>query len=289
MVGSLAMFSSLAIMPEQLVEYVRAVSSLQSCEIGGCLLHYQGTSGVLAAYPQNIYERSTALESRLENIIDEATKKYSLRQITLLTPLLPGKIPAHAAVKKDSYWFIDAPSCVPTQKVRNLLRRARREIAIETAIGDEAWTKEHSGLVENLRLRKKGALEEGMLHIFGRLKKYLGMSSEARLFSARTASGKLVGCAIADFTALETAFYMFSFRDPNAPPGTADALLFEIIGEAKDRGHRYINLGLGIDAGVEFFKKKWGAKPLLPYNEVLWRINNPKNSWLKKFFWKGPL
>lgn len=287
MVGNLAMFSSLAIMPEQLIEYVRAVSALQSREIEGSVLHYHGTAGVLAAYPQNIYESSTLLETRIDNVIDKAVKNFNLRRLTVLAPCLPIKIPSNATIKKDSYWFMNVPSCAPSQKIRNLIRRARREIAIETANGENAWTKEYYELIEYFASRKKSALEKGALHIFGNLKKYLGASPETILFSARAASGNLAGCAIADFTALETAFYMFAFRAPDAPPGTADALLFEIIREAKARGHKNINLGLGIDAGVEFFKKKWGATPLLPYNEISWQIDAPKNGWLKNFFWKN--
>jgi hypothetical protein len=36
-----------------------------------------------------------------------------------------------------------------------------------------------------------------------------------------------------------------------------------------------MNLGLGVNAGVAFFKRKWGAAPFLPYVEVSWDIAAP--------------
>ena len=60
-----------------------------------------------------------------------------------------------------------------------------------------------------------------------------------------------------------TAFcMMFAFRAEYAPPGVADLLLEAVIAEAEGRGHGLVNLGLGIDGGIEFFKRS-GATPCL--------------------------
>ena len=39
----------------------------------------------------------------------------------------------------------------------------------------------------------------------------------------------------------------------------------EMIREASAQGKRFMNMGLGIDPGVTFFKTKWGGRPFLPY------------------------
>ncbi len=59
---------------------------------------------------------------------------------------------------------------------------------------------------------------------------------DAVLFSAFNENGKLAGCAIGDYSALNTAFYMlFAFRAEYAPPGVADLLLEAVIAEAGAR------------------------------------------------------
>ena len=77
---------------------------------------------------------------------------------------------------------------------------------------------------------------------------------------------------VGDYSALRTAFYMFAFRQHDSPPGTSDALLDTLIHEAVKRGHSQLNLGLGISDGIGFFKKKWNARPAMPYVETSWAI-----------------
>jgi hypothetical protein len=48
-------------------------------------------------------------------------------------------------------------------------------------------------------------------------------------------------------------------------PGASDLLLSKIIEQAIVEEKRYLNLGLGINAGVTFFKTKWGGVPFLPH------------------------
>ena len=51
--------------------------------------------------------------------------------------------------------------------------------------------------------------------------------------------------AVGEFGSRHTAFYMFSFRDPDlAPPGAADLLLARLLEEAGGRGQALLNLGL---------------------------------------------
>jgi hypothetical protein len=38
-----------------------------------------------------------------------------------------------------------------------------------------------------------------------------------------------------------------------------------VIKCAKEENKKFVNLGLGINTGVTFFKKKWGGVPFYPY------------------------
>ena len=97
-------------------------------------------------------------------------------------------------------------------------------------------------------------------------------SPDAVLFAARNPSGRLLAMAVGDYSALGTAFYMFAFRHDDCPPGVSDALLHELAEEAGRRGQTVLNLGLGIDGGITFFKKKWGAFESMPHLETSWMV-----------------
>ena len=128
---------------------------------------------------------------------------------------------------------------------------------------------DHEAMVK--RTLDERSLAPGTRQIYSRLARYLAHSPASLVFSARTEDGRLAAFAIGEFGSLASAFFMFSFRDPDwAPPGSADLTLSALIEEAHARGQHSVNLGLGIHPGIRFFKKKWGAELLFPYVEVTW-------------------
>ncbi len=157
------------------------------------------------------------------------------------------------------------------QKVRNLIRRASRELTVERG---HQWGDDHLALVQ--RYLDERHLEPGTRHVFQHLPHYLAASPGSLVLSGRLADGKLAAFVVGDFSAFRTAFFMFCFRDPRlAPPGSTDLLLGGLLEEAYQRGQTLMNLGLGINTGVGFFKRKWGALPFLPYVEVSWAPARP--------------
>ncbi len=108
--------------------------------------------------------------------------------------------------------------------------------------------------------------------IFRSIDQYLSASETARVFDARNKSGELVAFDIAEFAPKDYAIYMFNFSsNASYVPGASDLLLFEVIQEAKTEGKKYVNLGLGINPGVTFFKKKWGGVVFFPHAYCLYR------------------
>ena len=67
-------------------------------------------------------------------------------------------------------------------------------------------------------------------------------------------------------------------------PGVSDLLLFEAVKHSLSQRKTYINLGLGINPGVTFFKKKWGGVPFLPY--MFYLYSRSKRPALKALFQK---
>lgn len=270
---TLASFTRSAIVPDQLLPYVRAVSGLRSEALGDYLLHSDGENAVLVAFPPDRPTDADAMNAALVEIL----KKRGLKRVVTLAASRPANAPQNARVSEDSWWFLELPA-KPGQKTRHLLRRAAREIVVKR----EPWNDELIPLAKALDQRKN--LDDASRYIHSRLPAYLKACEDAELYVARNAAGKAVACAIADFSSLSTAFYMFAFRSAEAPPGSADLLLATIVSEAEKRGYAHVNLGLGIDDGVRFFKRKWGAKPALAHIETEWEI--PKKSFFAKLFGK---
>ena len=259
--------SAQALVPEQLAAYVQSVSQnhLKNCE--GFALWSSGEDAILVGYPADGEKSDEAVfRDRLNKAVASALRLPDLRRITILAPCRPEHAPASATVVDgDSWWFMDLPF-TPGQKLRNMLRRANRDIAIT----QESWNSEHAALVDTYL--KTRTLHPGTRQIFSRLGNYLQDAHDTVLFAARTADGSLTALSVGDYSALRTAFYMFAFRRPDSPPGTSDALLDALIREAVQRGHSQLNLGLGINDGIGFFKKKWNARPAMPYVETSWAI-----------------
>ena len=119
---------------------------------------------------------------------------------------------------------------------------------------------------------------EATRFIFKRIGEYLSSCPTAWLFDAVNGKEDLVGFDVAEFKPRTYAHYMFNFSsETDYIPGASDLLLSEIIEQAKAEGKKYINLGLGINAGVTFFKKKWGGESYLPYHFGLYQLKGKEN------------
>ncbi|MBQ8743559.1 MAG: DUF2156 domain-containing protein [Mailhella sp.] len=268
----LADLGARAVVPEQIPAYVRAVSAntLKSCE-GFAAWTSQG-SIILVAFPgedeisgEGPFWESEAYLARLDRAVAQALAMPELRRITVLAPVVPASAPESAVIDRDAWWSIDLPH-TPGQKLRNMLRRAQREVSISV----EEWGEEHAALVDHyLKVR---TLAPGTRHIFGRVGDYVRRSPDALLFAARDAEGKLQAMAVGDYSAMRSAFYMFAFRRDDCPPGVSDALVDALAQEAVKRGQSVLNLGLGIDGGISFFKKKWDAVEAMPHFETSWTV-----------------
>lgn len=273
--NNLANVTASAITPDQLLPYVRAVSGLESEMAGSCVLHHGAGQAVLVGYPIN----DSSNQDLLEEAIQIAARKPGLEKITVLSALPVRSAPENASVNTDAYWKLDLPIAPPKGKLANMLKRAGREMEI-TRTG---WTEAHATLAEEFCAIKR--LDEGTKYLFLQLGAYLQHARDAALFSAHDAGGNLKAFAIGDYSALGCAFYMFACRKQDAPPGTSDLLLASIIERAMGLGHSVLNLGLGINRGVGFFKQKWGAVEFLPCIETSWEVgSSPKSPWWKRIF-----
>lgn len=268
----LTAFSAEARVPEHLLPYVRAISGLEPQEQDGFLVWRNGESLILVGHACG----ATHFDAeRLDMAIRKLEALPTTEKLTVLAPIRPSSAPAWAiSSSPDTYWGIPLPTTSEQmhhgQKLRNLLHRARREIVITR----ENWQPDHAELTS--LFSRTHALSPETRLLFGKIGDYVNAVPDAVLFSARNGSGILQGFSVGDYTALETVFYLFAFRHPQSPPGTADTLLEALAEEGMARGHTLLNLGLGINPGITFFKRKWHAESLQAHVETTWTKHPPK-------------
>jgi hypothetical protein len=263
----LARVTAEAVVPEQVVAYVSAVTGSKPRMVGSCIGYDSGGELVLVGYPLH----DPLDESAMTEAVTLALQIEGLRRITVIGPVRPKSAPAGSRLEQDCYYAIPVPPPRPAQKLRNMLHRASRELTLEPG---RRCGEDHMRLVQ--RYLDERPLAPGTRRIFGHLQSYLAASPGSLVLSARLANGRLGAFVVGEFASFHTAFFMFSFRDLRwAPPGSTDLLLSALLDEAAHRGHIRMNLGLGINEGIRFFKGKWDPVSFLPYVQVTWEPRAP--------------
>jgi hypothetical protein len=256
-----------AVVPEQVIPYVRSVAESRPLLLDTCVGYESEGHFVLIGYPLHDPRDSEAMS----RAVDMALKTPGLRKITVIGPSRPPQAPEKIRSSQDGYYVLPIPAPPSAAKLKNLLRRANRELTIEHS---RCFDNDHQKQVD--RYLSERTLTAGTRYIFQQIPRYIRASPGSLMVSARTASGQLAAFAVGEYASLHTAFFMFCFRDPSlAPPGSADLVFSELLEEAARRGQSSMNLGLGVNEGIRFFKRKWGAQFFLPCIETGWEVRTP--------------
>lgn len=255
--------NSRAYLPEHLPGYVTAISETEPYLINDYLCYYSARGYLIfVGYPL----KASAADGDVQEILDQAVRRFKPKYVALIAPKI--SIPRKDCHKSasDCYYRLDISNLHINQKLRNMIRHASRELCIEKS---QKLEDEHLLLLSEFMDSHK--IDADTRYIFERIPKYLSSVSTAWVFSARNEDKKLVAFDIAEFGAKDYAFYMFNFMSrQRQAPGASDLILYEIIKTAREMGKPFVNLGLGINGGVVFFKKKWGGSPFLSYEFCLY-------------------
>lgn len=245
-----------AYLPEHLPDYVCTIAGADPFCFGDYLAYAGKGVLIFIGYPLGAPFDLHLLEVKLA----EAIKGLKPRLVSLIAPAIPPSL-GKDLLLSDQYYRLDLNAVVLSQKTRNMLKRAGRELTVQT--GDR-FGPEHDHLVQDFIRRR--SVDEATRTIFAGIDRYLEVSRSARIYEARNAAGELVAFDVAEFASRDYAFYMFNFTaaDPFVP-GSSDLLIARMIEQAVAEGKKWINLGLGINPGVAAFKKKWGGVPFFPH------------------------
>lgn len=256
-----------AYIPEHLPGYGAVISQTEPLLENDFLFYVGKGFLIFVAYPLN--QKFNKKEA--QKILQKVIKCFQPAQVAILGPEIP--FSKAKVMQEDAYFKLDLAELIIPGKVKNMIKRASREIAIE--MGRE-FKDEHQQLVNEFL--HTHPIDEATKYIYQRIPQYLAATSSAFLFNARNGQGHLVAFDVAEFGAQLYAFYMFNFRSARYHvPGTSDLLLHSIIQETQKQKKIFINLGLGINAGITFFKKKWGGVPFLQYKYTVYHPDHPRS------------
>jgi len=266
---------NLAYVPEHLPGYGAAISGGETFLLENYTCYREEEFLIFIGYPlQDPFD-----ETKMEKILAAAIERFTPARVALIAPSISRRDGERG--DSDAYYQLDLAILKIPSKVKNMVQRASQDLQVEKG---REFKSEHRQLVADFLGSRR--VSEGTHTIFQKIQEYLASVPTAWVLSARARDGGLAGFDIAEFGAKDYAFYMFNFRSsPNAAPGTSDLLLYELIQEAQQQGKRFVNLGLGVNAGVTFFKKKWGGRPFLNHEFVLFepRRTSPFEALLQDF------
>ncbi len=258
-----------AYVPEHIPQYVTAISQTEPHLFGDFLAYSKKGLFIFVGYPL----KEPFNEKQMGKVLEEVIRRFKPESLSLTGPAIPSSFKNYERAPSDHYYRLDLSSLSISQKLRNMLKRAGRELAIEKK---KNFDEDHRRMVEEFL--KTHPVDEETRFIFRRIDAYLSSSKSAWVFDARNKSGELVAFDIAEFGPKDYAIYMFNFNsDAFYVPGASDLLLAEVIQQAKTDRKKYVNLGLGINPGVTFFKKKWGGVVFLPHAYCLYRPSRKEN------------
>jgi hypothetical protein len=256
-----------AYVPEHLPGYVHAISQAEPYLLGAYLCFQIADSLMFNGYPLG---PPTGSQSMLETL-ESATVRFKPRRVALIAPVIPRDRGRDQIAERDQYYRLDLAQPKIDGKLRNMLRRASRELRVECPreLGED-----HTRLISEFA--SSHPLSQEMRYIFERIPGYVSSVPTAQVFSVRDRTGRLAAFDVAEFGAGSYAFYQFNFRSrAGCVPGASDLLLQAVITAAQERGKRFLNLGLGINAGVRRFKEKWGGTPFLDYEFCRYKTTPP--------------
>ncbi len=245
-----------AYVPEQLPGYVAAMSGGELFLMDGCLVIRKDEMLVVVGYPLE----GAMTPERLSGLLDQAADRIRPDVLDVVGPVRPDWRLPFESLASDRYFKLDLDVLKPSRKLRHQLRQADRAYTLVEGRGLGA---ELTELIRDFGSRRD--IDPAMRVLFDRVPGYVESGETAMAIGARDASGRLLGISVFDLAPSGWAFYLFHFRGRGVGvSGVSDLLFWTGLEELRRKGASRVNLGLGVNKGVAFFKEKWGAAAFLP-------------------------
>ena len=245
-----------AYLPEHLPDYVAAVSGAEPFLHHNYLYFLYKKHLLFNGYPLECHSGPPA------RIYDNICRRFQPTTVAVIASAIWLPAEQYEQQASDSYYRLDLPLAPIGAAVAYMLRRAQRALQVRRG----SFGKEHKKIIK--AFLADHSFNRRQKYLFKHIPQYLKASDSAVLLEARRKK-ELAAFNIVDLGAADYAFYLFSFRASKLNvPGASDLLFHEMLNLAQAEGKKAVNLGLGVNAGIRRFKKKWGGAPFLNYSSV---------------------
>lgn len=255
-----------AYVPEQLPHYFKSISGLEADIIDDYIYYFKkGDTLSFIGYSLKYEGSIEGMEEALKRVV----KLVEPAVIRLETSKIPKSLPYNfLELEEDNYWRLELQKVRIDKKLRSLIKRAERELEVKHT----SFKKEHQQILEEFLRRKK--MEEIYERLYKRIPDFVTKCKEAILLSCYKKTGELVAYTIADNSSLNYSFYLFNITTDKKTyvPGASDLLFKLLLEDAKLNDKKFVNMGLGVNKGIEKFKEKWGSKPFIKYYYAISRL-----------------
>lgn len=214
-------------------------------------------------------------QKRCEEILEQAVGRFQPEILWFIGPEAPSSLTDLCTERQsDQYYTLDIEETPIRPSLQRATGKASEKLIIERG---RSMDKGHEELVSELL--KRGKLPERVRELYRAMPEYLGRSSSAWILNARDRAGRLCAFMVVDLGAKNfSAYILGSHSKKHYVPHASDLLFLEMIRLTREHGKRSINLGLGVNEGIERFKKKWSGQPDLRYEFCERRYGTPRRA-----------
>jgi len=129
-----------AYVPEQVTDYVTAVSGAEPFLFGDFIAYRKEEHLIFIGYPLG----DTFEEKKIKKALEEAVSRFKPVRVALTAPCVPASVRPGTPPSFDQYYRLDLVSLSISQKVRNMINRAGRMMKVEKR---KTLTEAHEDLI----------------------------------------------------------------------------------------------------------------------------------------------
>lgn len=251
-----------AVVPEHSVLFMEAMSGGTHLVCGPYLFFHAEDWLVAVGYPlEGEYD-----PGQFEQCLNDALRQTRARECWAACPVMPERLQSHVR-ERDAYYLLPTASVIPS-RLQRLAQRAADTLRVEL---NSDFTSAHRRLWAEFTSRT--ALPSNVRELFARTASVL-QTPGLSLLNAWDARGNLAACMLLDTAPHRFVSYLLGAHSRiHYTPYASDLLFREMLRLGRDQGKETLHLGLGVNSGIQRFKRKWGARPELPYVVAQWTVN----------------
>lgn len=247
-----------AYVPEHIPSLMKGISGAEIHRAGQYVVFVKENWLLFVGYP--LIGEFSLLDC--QNALEKTRDQFKPENLSFIGPQAPEIWQEYLSESlNDEYFILDLENWQPKAVLLRQSRKAAETLHVST--GSE-FTRQHQSLIEELTQRQP--LPPLIAELYQVLPSYLRRSPSGTLLEGRDLDDRLIAFYVIERAAENFDIYILgAYSKKHYIAHASDLLFLEMVNLAKQEGKTQLQLGLGVNPGIQKFKQKWGGKPFLPY------------------------